>query len=155
MTMWGSAVGSRWCSQYIGIRTRFCPVSAETGCGGLHKNIIADVRPETRAWPNRENWEGWHQSDQTGNMSKRRGEWHISSFSECDGWGKHDTLISLLLITYYLVPLPYCEQKYTHCFSSRGVNTSLTQNLEKTEPTCSLFKATIGTFTTRINMLVC
>ena len=23
-------------------------MSAETGCGGLHKNIIADVRPEPR-----------------------------------------------------------------------------------------------------------
>ena len=117
MTMWGSAVRSRWCSQYIGIRTRFCPVSAETGCGGLHKNIITDVRPETRAWPNRENWEGWHQSDQTGNMSKRRGEWHISSFSECDGWGEHDTMISLLLI--YLLLITYFHyliaSKYTAC----------------------------------------
>ena len=26
-------------------------MSAETGCGGLHKNIIADVRPEPRAGP--------------------------------------------------------------------------------------------------------
>ena len=38
--------------------------------------------------------------------------------------GEHDTKISLLLITYYH-KIPYCEQKSTHCFSSRGVNKSL------------------------------
>ena len=151
MTMWGSAVRSRWCSQYIGIRTRFCPVSAETGCGGLHKNIIADVRPETRAWPNRENWEGWHQSDQTGNMSKRRGEWHISSFSECDGWGEHDTLISLLLITYY-----------RYLIASKNIHTtSAVEVLKKfaghkicrrnlLDIACPLFEATIETFSRKI-----
>ena len=111
-----------------------CQLRQDAGCIKILL-LMCDLSLDTRAWANRENWEVWHQSDQTGNMSKRRGEWHISSFSECDGgWGNMTPRYPyyLLLITIrYLI-----ASKNLHTASAVEVSTKVcgTQNLEK-EPT--------------------